>query len=128
MYSLIEFFKKIAFTLSLVTLLAMDYSSSLELPLNIINGYKNYTQLEVGNLNILLSVPHDGYLRPDDINNRTNDALGNLLNDLNTRKIAQIIRDELMILFLVRNGINARPYIIYNNLHRYFICVNVLRK
>ena len=118
MFCLNQLFKKIVFTLSFVSLFKMDYSSRLELPVNIVNGYKNYTQLEIGNLNILLSVPHDGYLRPEEINNRTTDALGNLLNDMNTRKIAQIIRDELMILFLVKNGVNARPYVIYNNLHR----------
>ena len=121
MFCLNQLFKKIVFTLSFVSLFKMDYSSRLELPVNIVNGYKNYTQLEIGNLNILLSVPHDGYLRPDEISNRTTDALGNLLNDMNTRKIAQIIRDELMILFLVKNGVNARPYVIYNNLHRLMI-------
>ena len=111
-------FLKIALMLSVASLAKMDYSNKFELPVNVINGYKNYTQLEVGNINLLISVPHDGYLKPENINNRTNDSLGNLLNDLNTRKIAQTIRDELMILFLVRNGINARPYVIYNNLHR----------
>ena len=116
---MLNFIKNIALMLGIIKMLKMGYSSGLELPVKIIDGYKNYTQLEIGNINLLISIPHDGLLRPYEINNRTNDALGNLLNDLNTRKIGQIIRDELMILFLTKKGLNARPYVIYNNLHRY---------
>ena len=115
---MLNFLKKLALMLSLIKMFKTGYTNSLELPVKIIDGYKNYTQLEIGNINLLISIPHEGYLRPEEINNRTNDALGNLLNDLNTRKIGQIIRDELMILFLANKGINARPYVIYNNLHR----------
>lgn len=31
-------------------------------------GFERYTQIEFGDVNILISVPHDGYLRPVIIN------------------------------------------------------------
>lgn len=38
-----------------------------------------YTEFHTGTVNILLSVPHDGQLRPSSITNRTADANNNLL-------------------------------------------------
>lgn len=40
---------------------------------DIISGYKYYTNLEVGNVNILLSAPHNGELKPSDIADRVLD-------------------------------------------------------
>ena len=111
-------FKRLAHMLALLSMLTMRFTNCLDLPINYVNGYKNYTQLEMGNINILISIPHDGSLKPADIPDRETDALGNLKSDLNTRKIGQVIRDELMILFLTRVGMNVRPFVIYNNLHR----------
>ena len=31
---------------------------------SVIYGHNKYTQIELGNINILISVPHDGFLRP----------------------------------------------------------------
>ena len=39
----------------------------------------SYTEFHTGNVNILLSVPHDGQLRPTSITNRSSDANNNLL-------------------------------------------------
>lgn len=81
-------------------------------------GYKNYTELEIGNLNILLSVPHDGSLRPNEIPNRDKDLNGNLKNDKNTRKFTKKLKNELEILFSNQYGVEFAPFAIYNNLHR----------
>lgn len=80
-----------------------------------LSGYKGYTQLDLGNINVLISVPHDGYLRPKDISDR-NEA--NIVTDYNTRKFADVLKTELSDLFFSRRGIKASPFIIYNNLHR----------
>jgi len=63
-------------------------------------------------------VPHDGPLKPLTIQDRDKDNKGNIKNDLNTRKVAKILRDELATLFLTHNRTRALPFVIYNNLHR----------
>lgn len=80
-------------------------------------GYKNYTGISTGNINILIIVPHDGNILPDDIPDRND---GSMPIDTNTRRLADGIRAELERLFF-NKGINAQPFIIYNNLHRYNI-------
>ncbi len=80
-------------------------------------GYKGYTEFEFGNINVLLSVPHDGALRPADIPDRT-DPYGNILRDSNTRNFAQVVRDELASLLSNYYGYNVKLFVIYNNLHR----------
>jgi len=75
-------------------------SRTLHIRLNIKNFEKRYTEIDLGNLNILISVPHDGPLKPPGIQDREKDQNGNFKNDLNTRKIAKILRDELTALFL----------------------------
>ncbi|RNA38969.1 pglyrp1 isoform X3 [Brachionus plicatilis] len=85
---------------------------------NVVYGFKNYTELELGNLNILLSVPHDGSLRPPEIPNRENDLNGNLKNDKNTRRFTKSLKNELEILFFTHQDIKLIPFVLYNNLHR----------
>ena len=69
----------------------------------IINSYQNYNTFEYGNLNIIITLPHMGYMTSTDIAERQNvsaDGTPNTLNDdLNTKYIVVIIRDELMRLF-----------------------------
>jgi hypothetical protein len=81
-------------------------------------GHKGYTEFEFGNVNILLSVPHDGSLRPADIPDRVVDPSGNILRDSNTRHFAQVVRDELVNLLSNYYGYNVKLFVIYNNLHR----------
>lgn len=92
-------------------------SRKLHIRLNIKN-FERYTEIDLGNLNILISVPHDGPLKPPGIQDREKDQNGNFKNDLNTRKIAKILRDELTALFLNHTRTQAMPFVIYNNLHR----------
>lgn len=75
--------------------------------------------MEVGNMNILISVPHDGPLKPDDIHDREKDSNGNYKNDSNTRKVARVLREELSRLFSKDKDLPLLPFVIYNNLHRY---------
>jgi hypothetical protein len=88
----------------------------------VVYGFKNYTEMVLGDLNILISVPHDGLLRPAAISNRTEDSIGNLISDFNTRKFANVLRSELVSLFANNKTANSQgghyPFIIYNNLHR----------
>ena len=84
----------------------------------VINGYKDYTQLHVGNLNIFISVPHGGSLMPSTISNRTNDAIGNMKQDFNTQAFGEVLRSEIRNLFLAKNGLDVQPFLLYNQLHR----------
>jgi hypothetical protein len=93
-------------------------SNSIGRGANILFGHKNYIELELGNVNILLSVPHDGPLRPVDMPDRTHDPYGNVLRDSNTRHFAQVVRDELVLLLSSHYGFAVRLFVIYNNLHR----------
>ena len=87
-------------------------------PSTVINGFKDYTRLHLGNLNIFISVPHGGGLTPSSITNRTDDSNGNLKQDFNTQAFGQTLRTELRSLFEIRNGIDAQPFLLYNQLHR----------
>lgn len=91
----------------------------------IINGYKGYNTLEVGNINVFITSPHMGALAPTDIMDRQNVTvegvvLDNLVieNDLNSRNIARAIRDELARLFKFYKGVDARPYFLYTDIMR----------
>lgn len=77
-----------------------------------IYGNNNYTVFYSGNVNILISIPHDGPLLPSDITNRTSDSAGNLVTDYNTRKLGLFLRDELAKL------LGKTPFAVVNNLHR----------
>ena len=85
---------------------------------NLLNFLYRYTEMEIGNLNILISVPHDGNLKPNTISDRLSDQNGNFKNDQNTRTYAKILKEELVSLFLLKKNLDAAPFVIYNNLHR----------
>jgi hypothetical protein len=112
-----EVFNCLKLIRSCLLLLALMFESSSTQSTMFITGYKGYTEMELGNINLLISVPHDGQLYPVDIQNRTADELNNLKGDFNTRKVAQKLRDELVALF-ASVGQSARPFMVYNNLHR----------
>ena len=63
-------------------------------------GFENYTRLSIGNINIILSAPHDGELRPSNIPDRSSDRNGNIVSDSRTSLIAQLVSEELTKLFL----------------------------
>ena len=81
-------------------------------------GFKNYTATEIGNINIIITAAHGGYLKPDNIADRI-DILGNIKGDYNSLQLANVIRNELERLFMENDGINAKPFLVFNNLHRY---------
>lgn len=78
-------------------------------------GYKNYTGMETGTVNILISVPHNGNFKPSDIPDRVDTSL---LSDTNTRRLANVLRDELQKLFWNFKGKIAIPFLVFNYLHR----------
>ncbi len=76
---------------------------------SIVWGSNHFIEYHPGDLPIIISVPHDGYLKPDLIADRTK---GVYYRDSYTQDIAKQMSDALYI----RTG--KRPYIILNNLHR----------
>lgn len=91
--------------------------------MRIIYGHKKYTELELGNVNIMLSVPHNGILKPVDIQNRDSDPYGSFKADRNTRRLGVLVRNELESLFLSKRGKIAVPFLLVNNLHRLVIYI-----
>ena len=83
-----------------------------------INGYKNYTSVSLGNINILLTAPHGGYLEPNDIASRTSDALGNLVGDYNTKALSFLIKEHLQQLFKEKQNLDVTPFLVYSDLTR----------
>lgn len=96
------------FLLFILTISNCAYSTT-------IYGYKNYTAIDIGNINIIFGVPHDGTLKPSNIQDRTQ---GDIIADSNTRKLADSIRSELSAKLSAQLGFQAVPFIVYNNLHR----------
>jgi hypothetical protein len=82
-----------------------------------ISSPNGYSGINIGSINILLTVPHDGYLMPDGWPNRT-DKLGNIRRDSFTMNFTQAVSDELSALFLNRTQIAYRPFVAYSNIHR----------
>lgn len=78
--------------------------------------------MELGNINILISVPHDGQLKPESIQDRSKKSIREkgllILNDTNTRQFSKIMKKELSTLFSVNTKIKVSPFVIFNNLHR----------
>jgi hypothetical protein len=96
--------KKIAFLVFSIFYCFQSYSQ-------IIYGSNKYTEYHIGNLPIIISVPHGGSLTPSVIPDRIcNNAV--TVTDENTIELAQQIDSA----FIKSTG--CRPYIIYCNLHR----------
>ncbi len=112
---MIKYLKRVELLFSVI--FAFQISSSMSQSAGtVIYGTKNYTVLEVGNINLLLSIPHDGNLKPTNIKDRTVDTV----IDYNTQNFGKAVRDELIYLFKTVKNMDARPYVVYTNLHRFF--------
>ena len=85
----------------------------------VIGILKNYTEFTFGNVNLLISIPHDGNLKPTTIADR--DTAG---NDVYARNFSQVVVNELTRLFSLKYGQPLSPFTIYNNLDRRKIDVN----
>lgn len=95
----------------IILVLIWSVISFMQTHAQIIYGANNYTEYHIGNLPIVISVPHGGYLLPSTLPNRTcNNAVG--VTDENTIELAQQIDSA----FVKATG--CHPYIIYCNLHR----------
>ena len=88
----------------------------------VITDSTGYSQMEIGNINILITSPHGGYLEPSNIMNRTSLTIsGNravTTPDGNTLNTSRIITDELSALFKRKYGADIRPYYIHTKLRR----------
>ncbi|CAF0770569.1 unnamed protein product [Brachionus calyciflorus] len=75
-------------------------------------GSKGYTEFKTGNINILISIPHDGGLKPVSIIDRPKEINDTMPRDLNTRPFAEELAAELNRLTF------KTPFMVFNNLHR----------
>jgi hypothetical protein len=112
---MLKYLKRLELLFSVILALQISSSTSQSAG-TLIYGYKNYTVLEVGNINLLLSIPHDGNLKPTNIRDRTVDTV----IDYNTQNFGKAVRDELIYLFKTVKNMDARPFVVYTNLHRFF--------
>ena len=78
-------------------------------PGDIITDSQGYISYRVGNMPIIITVPHDGSLTPSTFPNRT----GSSARAENTRKVA-----EQFAYFFNANSNGLYPHIIYNNISR----------
>ena len=80
-------------------------------PGDIITDSQGYISYRVGNMPIIITVPHDGTLAPSTFPDRT----GSSARAENTRKVA-----EQFAYFFNANSNGLYPHIIYNNISRTF--------
>lgn len=92
--------------LSFVSNLAMSQS-----PYNHVMGTKDYVEYIEGNMPFVISIPHDGMLRPEDIPDRTCIRCSKN-QDIHTIEIGKAIREHIFELT------GLYPYIIISHLHR----------
>lgn len=74
-------------------------------------GKENWTEVLVGDMPLVISVPHGGNVRPDGIPDRTCPDI-TTVRDLNTIELALAISDEF------KETYGKRPYVIINHLSR----------
>ena len=79
-----------------------------------LKGLKDYTGIFLGDLNILITAPHGGLLKPADIQSRTEKTLG----DSNTLNLAIELKNQLSSIFKSNGFINNQPFLAYNKLNR----------
>ena len=82
-------------------------------------GVAKNSEFTFGNMNLLISVAHDGALKPSSIADR--DTAN---NDVGARSFAQSVFKELTSLFSVKYSKPLAPFTIFNNLDRRKIDVN----
>lgn len=109
------FRNSLRYTAVLITLLFNVYFISGQDPC--IYGNNDYITLEPGYLNILISAPHGGLLSPSYMPDNANVPSDGIY----TKEVAILVRDELSKYFVDCEKTNARPFLIYNNLHRFLI-------
>ena len=72
-------------------------------------GRRSYVEYQAGDLPIVLSVPHGGYLEPEEIQDRTWGTLG---RDRNTQELARTVADSLAV------ATGGSVHLIISRLHR----------
>ncbi len=72
-------------------------------------GREKYIEYHAGDLPIILSAPHGGWITPDEIPDRTG---GTTVTDANTYQLTQVVMDSIKARF------GAKPHVIYCRLKR----------
>ncbi len=103
---------KINYLLLFIFCLIIPFVSAQEIPqTGIVEGTKNYIDFLPGNMPLVISIPHGGYLRPNEIHERPcSDCAKN--QDIFTIEIGVGIRDAIY------RQTGFYPFVIINNLHR----------
>lgn len=110
------FFRAFYFLLAITILVSCDDKNEPEVDVSVPFDAQEYVDFESGNIPLILSVPHGGDLKPNEISNRTcNDAVS--VMDEFTIELAQAIIDEF-----AKAG--YKPYFIINKMHRSKIDAN----
>ncbi|MCG6192393.1 hypothetical protein LFX25_03965 [Leptospira sp. FAT2] len=86
-----------------------------EIGCNTVKAANDWSEIQVGELPIIITAPHGGSLLPAEMKTRTTGTLG---NDSNTADLAIKIRDEL------QKFLGKRPHLILNHLDRSKIDMN----
>lgn len=101
---------------NLISLAFILYASKSINAHNDLKGHNEYTGIVLGDMNILISAPHGGLLKPDNIEDRTATNYG----DYNTLKFAHELRKKIENKFQAAGLTKHSPFLVYNELHRYF--------
>ncbi len=91
--------------------LSVEFSAQAVTPLlsTTYSGRDQYVDYHPGNLPLVLTAPHGGYLEPADIPTRT---IGTTVQDRNTKELSLAIREAVFDLT------GGYPHVIISNLHR----------
>jgi len=104
------FLKPFYFVIAIILFTSCEDNDALIIDNSVPFDAKEYVDFESGNIPLILSVPHGGELKPNQIANRTcNDAVS--VMDEYTIELAQAIVVEFA-------KIGMKPYLIINKMHR----------
>ena len=106
------FMKKVYFLSLIILIFSLNGQMALsQAPYNNVLGTKGYVEFVEGNMPFVISIPHDGTLRPEDIPERP--CLRCSKNqDIYTIEIAKAIREHIY------ENTGFYPYLIISHLHR----------
>lgn len=103
--------KNIYFLALILCLSIIGNQAKSQAPYNNVFGTKSYVEYVEGNMPFLISIPHDGTLRPEDISERTCTNCSKN-QDIYTIEIGKAIREHIFKLT------GLYPYLVISHLHR----------
>ncbi len=103
--------KNLYFFMLILFLTSAEKQAKSQAPYNHAFGTKNYVEYVEGNMPLVISIPHDGMLKPIDIPDRTCTRCSKN-QDIHTIEIGKAIREHIFKLT------GLYPYLIISHLHR----------